>query len=335
METISSITIKDVAKEASVSFATVSRVLNNPELVNKKTKEKILNVIDKLNYSPSYFAQGMRKKNTKTIGVIIPDFLNYWYSELVNHIEDEVRERGWLAIICSTKSNEAREQAYIKELIRRQIDGLIICLYRDIKEYKSYIKLLAKKIPIVLMDESSRCLPISSVRADSYNGIKNLVDYLIKKGHKKIAFIINFKDFPVLKERYNGYRDALKENNYKFDKNLIGICRNHSMEEAIEATKLILKNKPSVIIGASDILAIGALFFVTELGLKVPEDIAVAGYDNIRMSKLVTPKLTTVAEPIKVMAQNAVIMLLKKINNKKTKNEDILLKTKLIIRDSV
>ena len=334
MKKIKPITIKDVAEKADVSFTTVSRVLNNPKLVNKKTKEKILSVIDKLDYSPSYFAQGMRKKNTKTIGVIIPDFLNYWYSELVSHIEDEVRKKGWLAIICSTKSNEIREEAYIKELIRRGINGLIICIYEDIKKYESYIKPLAKKIPIVLMDESSNGLPISSVRADSYNGIKNLVNYLIKKGHKKIAFIVNSKDFPVLKERYNGYIDALKENNYKLNKNLIGICKAPSMEAAIETTKIILQYKPSVIIGASDILAIGALFFVTEIGLKVPEDVSIAGYDNIVMSKLVTPQLTTVSEPIKEMAQNAVNILLEKINNRKVKNKDIILKTELIIRYS-
>ncbi|MCL4377739.1 MAG: substrate-binding domain-containing protein, partial [Actinobacteria bacterium] len=177
-------------------------------------------------------------------------------------------------------------------------------------------------------------LPISTVYADAYTGFMELTKYIINLGHRNIAFLRSFKKYSVADCRFQAYVDVLKESNIDIDKNLIEEC-DFTAISAYEATeKLLSRSKPSAIICVSDLVAIGALKFVLEKGIRVPEDIAITGYDNISLSALMTPGLTTVQEPIKKMARNAVNILVRKINNKKEKNENTVLGVKLLIRES-
>lgn len=328
------VTIKEIAKEADVSITTVSRVLNNPNQVNLKTRGEILETIKRLDYTPSIIARGMRNQKTKTIGVLIPDFMNFYYSEWISHIETESRKNGYLAIIASTKNDKDREKEYVYEFLSRKVEGIIFCWYRSAQKNLPLLKEVVKKVPIVLMDQPVEDLPLSTVYADSYKGFLGLTQYLIKKGHKKIAIIKSYKEYSVADCRFQGYIDALNKYGYDLDDNLIEECDFNANSAYTAAKKLLSRGKPSAIVGVSDLIAIGALKCVIEKGFCVPKDVAIAGYDNIAISKLVTPSLTTVQEPIKQMAQEAVKILIDKIKNKWNINKNVVLDTKLIIRGS-
>ncbi|MHB8280147.1 MAG: LacI family DNA-binding transcriptional regulator [Candidatus Humimicrobiaceae bacterium] len=327
-------TIKDIAKEADVSISTVSRTFNKPELVNKDTRDKIQRIIKKHEYFPSIIARSMRNQKTKTIGVLIPDFMNYYYSEWINCVELEIRKNGYLAIIASTKNNIDIEKEYVKEFLERKADGLIISFYKTYLENYSYIKKISKKIPIIVMDQPTGDLPVSAVYADAYSGFRKLTKHIIDNKYKKIAFIKSYADYSVANCRYQGYLDESIANKCDVDYNLVEECDFTATSAYNAAKRLFLKTKPEAIICASDLIAIGAMRFVLEKKLKIPEDIAIAGYDNIELSRLMTPRLTTVKEPIKQMAKTAVKLLIKKINNSEVKNKNICLEVNLIIRES-
>jgi len=326
--------ITDVAKSAGVSKTTVSRVLNNPELVNEKTKQKVDEAIAKLNYIPNILARGIRSQKTKSLGIIIPDFNNLYYSEFLRFVEKAAREHEYISIICSTNSDPEREHEYIDHLLQRQVDGLILCWYKGVHENRDTLYNLSKNIPVVIMDQPSGGLSISSVYTDAYRGLKELTLHLIENALQPIALIRGFKKYQVVEARVRGYCDALKESGLKIDDNFI-IESEFTAADGYKAAKRLLERaNPRTIVAVTDLLAIGALRYLTDHGYRVPDDVAVAGYDNIPLSSLVSPPLTTISQPIERMAYKAVDQLIKKINNIKVKNKDMVFHGKLIVRES-
>lgn len=328
-------TISDVAKKAGVSKATVSRVLNNTAIVNRETRKKILATIKALNYTPSFLAQGMRKQKTSTFGVVIPDFSNLYYSEFLKHVENEARTAGYTTIISSITKDPEKDNEYIAKLVeRQQIEGLILCWYISVHEDRSFLMKLSKKLPIVIMDEPSYDLPISAVYSDQYGGLNKLTKYLINRGYKKIGIIKSLKKYSIGEARFNGYLDALKEEKIEINQDMIEESDWTVSDGYTSCNKLITKAKPEAIIGLSDLIAIGALMSVYKKGFSVPGDIAIAGYDDIPLARAVYPPLTTVRESIQEKANAAIGLLIRKIQNSRTRNKDITFKTELIIRDS-
>ena len=328
-------TILDVAVKAGVSKATVSRVLNNTAVVNKETRKRVLEAIEELNYTPSFLAQGMRKQKTGTFGIVIPDFSNLYYSEFLKHIENEARTTRYTTIISSITKDPEKENEYIVKLVeRQQIEGLILCWYISVQENRSFLIKLSKKLPIVIMDEPSNDLPISAVYSDQYGGLKKLTKYLINKGYKEIGIIKSLKKYSIGEARYKGYLDALKEEKIKLSQELIEESDWTVLDGYTACNRLLNKATPTAIIGVNDLIAIGALMSVYERGLSIPGDIAIAGYDNISLAQAVYPSLTTVREPIKEKAKAAIDLLVRKIQNRRTRNKDITFETELIIRDS-
>ncbi|KPJ87632.1 MAG: hypothetical protein AMS17_08010 [Spirochaetes bacterium DG_61] len=327
-------TISDVAKKAGVSEATVSRVLNNTAIVNKETRKRVLNAINELNYTPSFLAKGMRRKKTNTFGIVIPDFRNLYYSELLKAIEDEARVHEYIAIICTGEMNAERERAYIDYLLGRQVEGLMLCCYVNIMENKSFIQKVAQRVPIIVMDQPSGNLPVSAAYADGYKGFKVLLSYLIKKGHRDIGMIRSLHRYPCSESRFIGYVDTLKENGISVDPNLIEESEFTAASGYDAAKKLLAKSKPTAIVGVNDLIASGALKYVREKGFSVPDDIAIAGFDNIALSSLVSPQLTTMNISVEEIAYEAINQLIKKIRNPRARNRDIVIETELIIRQS-
>jgi DNA-binding LacI/PurR family transcriptional regulator len=327
-------TISDVAQRAGVSKATVSRVLNNTAVVNKETKKRILEAIEALNYTPSFLAKGMRKKKTNTFGIIIPDFRNLYYSELLKAIGEEAKKHGYIALICTGEMNAEREREYINYLLSRQVEGLVLCCYVNIMENKSYIQDIVKKIPIIVMDQPSFGLPVSSAYADGYKGFGKLLTYLIEKGHRKIGMIRSLHKYPCSESRFVGYMDTLKHNGIDMDQNLIEESEFTAAGGYEAAKRLLSRSKPTAIVGVNDLIAIGALKYIREKGYTVPDDIAIAGFDNIALSSLVSPQLTTVNIPVEKIAEEAINQLIRKIKNHRARNRDIVIDTELIIRQS-
>lgn len=327
-------TILDVARLAGVSRTTVSRVLNNSHLVNREMRKRVLKTIRELNYRPSFLAQGMRLKRTNSFAILIPDFTNLYYSELVNYIEVEARKRGYLAIACTTEVDHEREREYVGQLLRRHIDGLIFCWYRGVNEEKSYLEELARRVSVVLLDQPAEGLPITSIYTDGHGGMRKITNYLIGKGHRKFAYIRGPIFCPAIQDRYRGFAAALAEHGLELESDLLGEG-DFTIEGGYRAARRLLgRKKPTAVVTDDDLAAIGVLECCREKRLKVPEDLAVTGFDNILISAHITPMLTTVAQPIREIAEAATSELVSRIENKAAEGRTIVFPPRLVIRES-
>jgi DNA-binding LacI/PurR family transcriptional regulator len=327
-------TISDVAREAGVSNATVSRVLNNTAVVNEETRKRVLEAIESLNYTPSFLATGMRRKKTSTFGILIPDFRNPYYSELLKALEEEARKHRYIALICTGEMNAEREREYIRYLLARQVDGIVLCCYVSVLENNAFIRGVAKRVPMIVMDQPSFGLPLSSAYADGYKGFCNLVTYFIEKGHRKIGMVRSLHKYPCSESRFLGYRDTLEKHGMRVDPDLVAESEFTAAGGYDAARRILEKSKPTAIVGVNDLLAIGAMKYIREKGYRVPADIAIAGHDNIALSSLVWPQLTTVNIPVERIAEEALTQLIRKIQNPRSRNRDIVVETQLIIRQS-
>ena len=328
-------TIYSIAKEAKVSKATVSRVLNHPELVNKKTIDKVNEVIKRQNFKPSYLAQGMRSQKTRTLGLLVPDFSNLYYSELLTQFEQEVYKRGYIPMMSAYGIEPVTAKSHILSVVeKQQIEGFVMPWYLSLNEHMTFFKQLSKIMPVVLMDQQSKDLPFSTVKTDSYNGMRKLTKYFIDKGHKNIAFISGLKKYAVVEERLKGFLDEMSANKLIINNDFIEESE-FSIIGGHKACNRIFRNgKPSAVMCAADLVAIGAMMSAYEFGYKIPEDVAVSGFDNIPMANAVYPPLTTVDEIIDKKIITATDLLIQKIENKYTRNSHVVFDVDIVQRTS-
>lgn len=326
------VTIRDVAKKAKISITTVSRVLNQSNhRVNPRTKQRVLRAIEELNYRPNILARGLLKKGTQTIGVIVPDISNSYYSEITHGIEDIANKNGYTVIICNTYRLSSRVLNYIEVLAERQVDGIILAGGIN---GKSLIEesLKRNELKVVLIGEHGIDFP--SVQIDNFAGAYNAISYLIESGHRDIGFIKGPSRSITSRERLKGYRKALEDNHIKVKESLIK-NGDFTPKGGVEATKSLIgqKIKPSAIFCANDQMAIGAIKILRESGYRVPEDMAIVGFDDIELASYIRPSLTTISVPMYRLGQKAMTDLLNIIKKKGVEKKSVL-QTKLIIRES-
>lgn len=329
-------TIIDVAKLAGVSKTTVSKILGGKGTVREKTRLKIEEAMKKLDYTPNYFAQGMRTNKTNMIAVLIPDFSNSGYIEMLKGIEEAALEKGYMLIICNTGIEGQEELNYIRELIKRQIDGIVYFTYRGKRENIDFLIRISKDIPVVFMDhilEDEET--VSYVMVDGFEGTREAVRYLVGKGRRSIGYIRGPLKNISTNERFLGYKQALADFNINFDSQLV-YEGDFTFKSGFEGAKKLmnLKTPPEAIVSATDIMAIGALKYLKYAGVSIPEAVNVIGFDDIPLCTLFDPPLTTVSQSQKVIGKLAAEVLLERIKNPDTPNKKILLKGELIIRRS-
>ena len=333
------VVIKDIAKEAGVAISTVSFVLNNSRNVTKKTKDRVLKAIKKLNYQPSSYARGLRTKTTKIIGVIIPDISTPFYSQVVIGLEQAAREREYNIILVNTHYNQEEEKKQVMNLINNFIDGIILLSGFNNSEFVK--KLHSLNIPIVLADREIDNHDIPSVSIDNVLAIEKLVDYVSSMGHKNIGYIsTDITDHTVLKDRYKGYLSGLKKNNTPFKKDFIYLDKSNESKTSIisyEKLKEFINSYklPTVFIASSDYTAYILVRALKDEGYIIPRDISVAGFGNLGFNSFFDPLLTTMKQPKKKLGYESMNLLINIINNKKVNNKKILLETDLIVRESV
>jgi LacI family transcriptional regulator len=326
------LTIKDVAKEAGVSYATVSRALNNHPEVNEDTKRRIFKIAAEMGYQPNAIAQGLVKKETKTIGLLIPDITNPFFPEVALGIEEAANEAGYTIFLCNTNWNEEREENYLNVLLQKQVDGLIIA---PSSENLAHLKkVLDLGVNIIFISYMIRHPNSTSIIIDNICGAQMAVEHLVKKGHKRIAFIGGFQDISASNERLKGYKYALKQNNIEINKAYIKNGDFKRETGHIMMHNLInINKKPTAVFAANDLLALGAIQAIKEEGLSVPSDIAVVGFDDIEFASLPEIQLTTVAQPKYEMGKLAFETLIKQLKGEGNKiGKKILLDPELIIR---
>jgi len=328
-------TIYDIAKEAGVSKSTVSRVVSNQGYVKEETRLKINQAMKDLHYSPNYIARGMRTNKSSTIGLFIPDYSNPFYAELLEGIEKVTRKAGYVNLVCHTAEDPENELYYIDEFLKRQIDGIIFCTYNRSPERIRYLKELSVKTPVVFMDPVFEGLGFSYVVSDGFLGTKSAVSYLYEKNCRRIAYIKGPEIHAVTQERYRGYVEGLKGFGIKEQKKYV-FEGDFSLESGRKAVRylLSLNERPDAVIAATDVMAIGALKELNKVGVSVPGELMVVGFDNIPLSELMEPSLTTIAQPIRELGENAAELLLKKISNPQTPSQQVVMQCSLIERGS-
>lgn len=329
------VTIYDVAREAGVSMATVSRVVNNNPNVKPQTRKKVFEAIERLGYRPNAVARGLASKKTTTVGVVIPDISNAIFAEVARGIEDIANMYHYNIILCNADKRKEKEIRVINTLLEKQVDGLLFMGGVVTDEHLQAFQ--TSTVPIVLCGTTVEGNTMAAVDIDHEQAARDAVKLLLDKGHRRIGMISGTLQDPNNGfSRYNGYKHALEEAGVAFDESLVRIG-NYRYESGIEAMKyfLDLPTRPTAIFSATDEMAIGAIHAAQDAGLAIPEDISVISVDNSRMASMVRPLLTTVAQPMYDIGAVSMRLLTKLMNKENVEKGKITLMHEVIQRQSV
>jgi LacI family transcriptional regulator len=330
VDLMSQYSIKDIAKLANVSIATVSRVINSKGKYSEKTRRKVLKVIRETGYEIDSSAQSLRTNVTHTIGILVPDIKNSFFADLVQKIEEKLFEKEYSTIICNTDKNEQKEKAYLRMLENKKVDGIIVISgsYRHGFHFESSLK----TIPYICIDrEPADFEDTIFISSNHQLGAKEATKYLIDHGSKNPAIITSSSISTSIESRITGFREALSENNipYNQQQNLLTYEDQTSLQAFLNTNKQI-----DSFFAVDDNIAIKTILDLKKLGYKVPDDYQVIGFDNIPSDQVLSPTLTTIAQNTSKIAETVVDSILKLLVSPKDKGSQIFIATRLIPRES-
>ncbi|WP_077601806.1 LacI family DNA-binding transcriptional regulator [Oceanobacillus sojae] len=325
------VTIKDIAKLANVSTATVSYVLNNTRPVHPDKEKKVREAIKELNYVPNSAARGLRSKKNQTIGLVITDITNPFYPNLAKGCQEVLKQNDYTLMMYNSDEQHDQISNVVRHVREGKLDGIILAnlVTTDIDNLKALNEL---NFPTVIVHRNLKNINMDSVVVDNYSGAHAGTEHLIGLGHKNIIFFQGINESPVTIERKNGYIDAMKTNGLE---PCIKEGKGSYQASYSQTLKLIndeSQKNPTAIFASSDIMAFGVMDAVKTQGLSVPEDISVIGYDDLFMSSWNSIQLTTVRVPTFELGKQAARLLLRKMNNDSEKKNHLVLQTELIIR---
>src|SRR4051794_16471176 len=323
-------TIYDVAKEANVSIATVSKVLNNTGRISDKTKEKVLNIMKELEYLPSSVATALTGKKTFTIGVMVPDIANPFFAEVARALENNAREMGYSIILCSTDYQLEREQDYLELLVKKQVDGIVIAT-----EPKDVKKLTNLHVPCVLFSIDHLALDSNVVTTDDIRGGYLAGRYLCQKGHRTFV-IITEPQRASSRLRVEGFKKALADEGVNLNSIQVVEAKSKIDEAKMAANQIFqLKKRPTAIFASTDLIAAVFINEARKAGLSIPDDLSIIGFDNTIHAEISDPGITTIAQPIEKLASYTMEQLLDSIKNPGMPANRIMLAPTLVERESV
>ena len=326
-------TIIDVAKEAGVSYSTVSRVLNDKSYVKPETREKVLEAMDRLGYQVNLQARSLAGGTSKVIGLLVVDLATQYMGQVIHGIDDVLAANQYELMLYTTHRQKSKESIYVNMMARGLADGLLIVLPRDPEAYLA--KLRERDFPFVLIDQLSQNQSDLSVTAANRLGGYEATKHLIDLGHKRIAIVTGWMDMISSRDRLEGYKSALANYNIPLDDNLI-FEGDFNQTKGYEGAQYLLDlpSPPTAIFASNDVAAIGVMNGATSRGLSVPDDLSVIGFDDVPIAKVLTPKLTTIRQPLQEMGSVATQLLLDLIDKTKNTPESVILPIELIIRES-
>lgn len=326
--------IKDVAKEAGVSIATVSRVLNDVDVVNEETKKKVKEAIKKLGYRPNIVARSLKTQKTRTIGILVPDISSQFYPEVVRGAEDVANIYDYNIMLCNSDLDIEKEKEYLKVLKEKMVDG-VIYMSSSLKE--EIIDLINElQVTTVLVETKDERGILPSVTIDSKLAANEVTKYLLDKGNKNIAFIgVHKNSANAWSMRYDGYKEALEDKGIEINENLT-YFNDLRAKSGYDGVNEILDRgeKFDGLFCASDEIAMGAINALRDKGIRVPEDVDVIGFNDIYTASLFYPRLTTVSQPMYDMGSVAMRMLIKLANHQELDETHFVLPHDLVERDS-
>ena len=329
------ISLKDLANEMGISISTVSRALKNHPDISPELTLKIQKLAKDWNYTPNPLAMGLLRQQTKMIGVIVPDIVTHFYSSIISGIEEVAKQHGYFIVIASSNESMKKEIESVENLLKSRVEGLIVCVSQETRNFNHFEKLVKNEIPLVFFDRIGESINVPAVTVDGIEAVKNIVHHFYENGCRRIAYISGPEHLNISKNRKDGYLCGLKECELKFDSELLVQC-NLSTNDATKATQklLQLKKRPDAIFGLNDTIAFAAMKEIKKQRLNIPGDIALVGFTDEFHSTVVEPTLTSVTHPTFKMGQEAANLFFRLIVEEKNLNEKIILQTELIVRES-
>ncbi|MDT8859364.1 catabolite control protein A [Alkalihalobacillus sp. MEB130] len=327
-------TIYDVAREAGVSMATVSRVVNGNPNVKPATRKKVLEAIERLGYRPNAVARGLASKRTTTVGVIIPDISSIFFAELARGIEDIATMYKYNIILCNSDQNQEKEIHLINTLLEKQVDGIVFMGGHITEEHVVQFK--RSPVPIVLAATLDANEEIPSVNIDYRQAVYDAISHLIEQGHSRIGMLSGTLDDPVNGyQKFLGYREAIEGAGLSFEEDLV-VIGDYTYDSGIDAMEsfLELENKPSAIFASTDEMALGVIHGAQDHGFSIPDDFEVIGFDNTRLATMVRPTLTTVVQPMYDIGAVSMRLLTKLMNKEEVTDQVVVLPHRIEFRQS-
>ena len=331
------INIKDVARKAGVSTATVSRTLSDFPGIRDKTRKNVLKAISELNYEINAVARNLRQKKTNSIGIIVGNVLSQFYSVIAKAVEDVANKFGYNTILCNGDENPEKELNYLKVLMSSRVDGIILTPTGKNSEYVQ--RLLNSRTKVVLLDRLIEGVNCDAVLVANIDGAYKAVKHLIDQGYRKIGIVDGYLDRTTGAERLKGYLQAIEEADIAKDDNLIKIG-NFKKESGWKLTKELLdqSNRPEAIFTTNIDMSMGALIAIKEMGLRIPDDISIICFDDSDWASILEPSITVIRQPVYQLGSTAAEMLIKKIEDEEKESDHkptvVTLSTELIIRNS-
>jgi DNA-binding LacI/PurR family transcriptional regulator len=334
------VTIKDIAKELGISTSTVSRALRDSYEISGETKRLVLECAQRLQYRPNPIALSLKEKRSRSIGVIVAEIANSFFSQAINGIESIANSKGYNVIISQTQEALEKEIQHLDFLASRSIDGLIISVSSETESMEHLKRIHARGLPIVFFDRIKEEINTHKVTSDNFKGAYKATAHLLKEGYEKIACLVNASHLSITQERIAGYKKALTDNGINVDDEIIKVCKHGGLvfdetKTAVEEL-LELKQRPDAILGLTDKLTTGCLKILQSKKIKVPDEIALVGFTNSALTELLNPPLTVILQPAFKMGEIATSLLIELIESKRPIKEfsKEVLETELIVRDS-
>ena len=337
MKEQSPITMKDIARELQVSVATVSRALKDSPRISKEQRNRIQTYAREHNFYPNVIGEALRLSKImpmKIIGVIIPEFIHYYFASILTGIEEEASARGYRIMVAQSDERYEREVQICDSFYKNKVCGIIVSQAKDTTKHDHFQKLINSGVPLVFYDRICTGVDCSRVVVDDYMGAFTAVTHLIDTGCKRIAYYGSSMTMEIAKNRYNGYKDALLQHGLKLDESLIHICDNRASAEAITPDLLSKENRPDAFFAINDDTAIGILYTAKRMGFRIPDDISICGFTNGNRAKACDPMLTTVEQRGTLVGEEAANILIGHVEGSipKDKVEKRVVRTRLVIR---
>ena len=326
-------TVRDVAERAGVSTTTVSHVINETRFVEEETKQRVLQAIAELGYRPSMIARSLTTNRTQTVGVIVSDSSNYFFAEVLRGIEDVLRPEGYALLVCNTAEILERESHYLDLLLRQQVDGIIAAATSQRWDILTEVDI--EHLPVVFVDRTFEGLDSPFVGVNNKMGAYQGTSHMIECGHRQIGILAGFQRLSTMRERLAGFRQALQEHDIPLPEKWV-VTSPLSIEAGREAMRqiLTLPERPTAVFLNNNLLSLGALLAIRELGLRCPDDISVVGFDDHPWAAVSDPPLTVVRQPAQQLGQAAAQMVLALIDGEQPPESCVILECELILRQS-
>jgi DNA-binding LacI/PurR family transcriptional regulator len=326
-------TVKDVARRANVSTATVSRIINNQDTVSPEIRERVLTAIQELDYRPSRVARRLRTNSTFVIGLVISDIQNSFYTSLTRGVEDVASANGYSLLLCNTDEDPHRERKYLEVMHEENVAGIILA---SATENEHEVKLINAGIPVVALDRVITDVAVDTVLVDNTAGARQAVEHLMARGHRRIGAILGERPITSSIERLAGYEEALRNSGLPVDPDLI---RRADLRQVDDSTRcaaelLNLPERPSALFTGNSLITLGALRAINAAGLRIPRDVALVAFDDIPWGEWLDPPLTAIRQPTYRLGQTAAEMLLARIAEPGRPVAQVRLPAELIVRAS-